>query len=81
MKLRETDDRRIGLSFGNGEQILTCQEVVRLCIDLLHLAVDISDRVDPPTHPPLQTFEFDTVTIDPNEILVQTSDDEGGAIG
>jgi hypothetical protein len=84
MKLRETDDRRIGLFLGNGEIVMTCQEVVRLCIDLLQLAVDISDRADPPTHPPLQPFEVETVTImHPAGADVELSEllGEGRAIG
>ena len=64
MKLRETDDYRIGLSVGPVEEMMTCREAVRLAHDLLKMAVAISDRADPRLYP-LKTFEFETATIDP----------------
>ena len=42
-----------------------CYDVVNLCVDLLRMTVEVSDRLDPQPYPPLQTFEFETVTIEP----------------
>lgn len=61
-RIREVDDKRVGLSFGEIEAVLTFTEAFDLCLDLLKFVLDRTIRTKPPTHPPLQTFEFETVT-------------------
>lgn len=66
-------------------QTFSCREVVNLCVDLLRMTVEVSDRLDPQPYPPLRPFEFETVPIEPATSAaaaeISALVGEGGSIG